>query len=315
MSDFEFSNIVVGIDGRAGGADALTLAGALARAADARLSLVCAYLSDPVGTRLVPGEAKELRAKAVAYLEAARADADDLVDEVHPVPTSSPARGLHEVAEELGASLIVVGSSHRGPVGRVLPGSVTQQVLHGAPCAVAVAPAGLSARGVARLRRIGCGYDGGKESRAALELAKDIVRLLDGTLEVVDVVAPASPFPVYPGAMVLPEAMEDVEEAVRAELDDAVAATGELSAVGVLPTGDPAEQLVLRSESLDMLVMGSRAYGPVRRVLLGTVAGRVVREAFCPVVVVPRGVPVESRISSLAQSTRTSATSPASSTT
>ena len=43
--------------------------------------------------------------------------------------------------------------------------------------------------------------------------------------------------------------------------------------------GDPAEQLAAHSASLDLLVMGSRGYGPLRAVLAGGVSGRVTREA------------------------------------
>jgi nucleotide-binding universal stress UspA family protein len=53
---------------------------------------------------------------------------------------------------------------------------------------------------------------------------------------------------------------------------------------------DAAETLVRVSEHLDLLVCGSRAYGPLRAVLLGGVSRRVVAEAHCPVIVLPRGV-------------------------
>jgi nucleotide-binding universal stress UspA family protein len=48
--------------------------------------------------------------------------------------------------------------------------------------------------------------------------------------------------------------------------------------------------LAERSESLDLLVCGSRRYGPLRAVLLGSVTADVLSHAACPVVVVPRGV-------------------------
>jgi nucleotide-binding universal stress UspA family protein len=53
--------------------------------------------------------------------------------------------------------------------------------------------------------------------------------------------------------------------------------------------GDPVEELAKRSEAADLLLTGSRGYGPMRAVLLGSVSGRLVREADCPVIVVPRG--------------------------
>lgn len=285
-----YRSIIIGIDGRDGGRDALALGSALALASGGRLTLACSYLSDPVGTRLVPAEAANLRDVAVAHLEAARGSIGGLQVDIEPVATSSPARGLHELAEEIGADLIVVGSSHRGVVGRVLPGSTAQQVLHGSPCAVAIAPAGLRDRVPAEVRRVGVAYDSGRESRAALHVACGLTQELGGSLEIIDVLSLADLFPPVIGGYVSPELPEDHQEAIRAELDDAVASVGDLPANGSMPAGDPAEQLVSRSGSLDLLVMGSRAYGPLRRVLLGTVAGRVIRGAQCPVIVIPRGV-------------------------
>jgi nucleotide-binding universal stress UspA family protein len=55
-------------------------------------------------------------------------------------------------------------------------------------------------------------------------------------------------------------------------------------------TGTPATELARRSVDLDLLAVGSRAHGPVRRLLLGSTSTRLVREALCPVLVVPRPV-------------------------
>ena len=53
---------------------------------------------------------------------------------------------------------------------------------------------------------------------------------------------------------------------------------------------DPADVLIRVSEHLDLLVCGSRGYGPLRAVLLGGVTRRVTAAARCPVLVLPRGV-------------------------
>jgi nucleotide-binding universal stress UspA family protein len=55
-----------------------------------------------------------------------------------------------------------------------------------------------------------------------------------------------------------------------------------------LHSGKPAEVLIALSETVDLLVIGSRGYGPLKAVLLGGVSGQVIRSAACPVVVVPR---------------------------
>ena len=53
----------------------------------------------------------------------------------------------------------------------------------------------------------------------------------------------------------------------------------------------PADQLGERSESLDLMLAGSRGYGPLRSVLVGGVSGRAdCARSDCPVIIVPRGV-------------------------
>ena len=61
-----------------------------------------------------------------------------------------------------------------------------------------------------------------------------------------------------------------------------------MRAEGRLLDGDPTDALIGESETLDLLVAGSRGYGPVRAVLLGGVSRALVRDAACPVVVSPR---------------------------
>jgi nucleotide-binding universal stress UspA family protein len=77
--------------------------------------------------------------------------------------------------------------------------------------------------------------------------------------------------------------LQAAREAV-AELDDGVETQTDVF------VGDPAATLVRVSEHLDLLVCGSRGYGPIRAVLLGGVSRRVVAESRCPVIVLPRGV-------------------------
>jgi nucleotide-binding universal stress UspA family protein len=141
-------HIVVGYDGNAGGADALALAGVLADVADApaRITVVVAYPHDPT--------APALRALPDGYEGALRSDAERRRDGARRLlgtrtgvvavvrRGATVAAALHATAAECGAGVLVVGRSHTGPVGRTFLGSVTEQVLRGAPCAVAVAPRG-----------------------------------------------------------------------------------------------------------------------------------------------------------------------------
>jgi len=54
--------------------------------------------------------------------------------------------------------------------------------------------------------------------------------------------------------------------------------------------GNVVEELLKQTETLDVLALGSRSYGPLRRVAAGAVSIRVVRKAACPVIVFPRGI-------------------------
>jgi nucleotide-binding universal stress UspA family protein len=203
------------------------------------------------------------------------------------VANPSPAHALQDLAESSGAAIVVVGSTHTGRAGRVVPGATGERLLHGAPCAVAVVPEGYAAH-VPAIRRIAVAYDGSETAKAAVAAAAGAARALDADLEVIGVVNPEA---VVAGGFGYLVAREDVEAQLQAELDGVVAGLPYgVRAEGVRLTGDPADALIERSEGTDLLVMGSRGYGPLRAVLVGGVSGRVVREAHCPVIVVPRGV-------------------------
>jgi len=199
----------------------------------------------------------------------------------------SAARALYEYAESEAADLIAVGSSHRGKIGRVLPGSVGESLLRGAPCAVAVAPRGFARGEHAGFGLIGVGYDGSPESRHALAEAEGLARLLDCSLRVISVVPELAALPVQ--AYSLGEIHESMRKGYRDVLEAGVATIGKGIAVEpVLIDGDPAAALADQGVELDLLVVGSRGYGPVRGALAGAVSAAVIRAAPCPVLVTPR---------------------------
>jgi Universal stress protein UspA and related nucleotide-binding proteins len=76
----------------------------------------------------------------------------------------------------------------------------------------------------------------------------------------------------------------------QTRLYDAVAELPpELRALPVIERGDPVQKLLEVAEvGVDLLVLGSRGFGPVMRLLIGSVSSRVIRGAACPVMVVPR---------------------------
>ena len=282
------STIVVGFDGSDPAQDALALARSLA-GADTRLVVCCAHPPDPPVLEPID-DGSSMEAQAALRLRGAHAALGDDPRAAYVTrAASSAAAGLHEEAAAQEADLLVVGSSSHGPLGRVLIGSVTRQALQAAPCAVAVAPLGLHDAPISPPRLIGVGIDGGPESRAALRAAAELARALGGGLRLIAVAdLTTSGFGWALGGV-----YDDLRAAERANLRrtlDAAAATvpDGVPVETVVLEGRAADQLVAASAELDLLVVGSRNYGPVRRALLGTVSGRVADEAACPVLVVPR---------------------------
>jgi nucleotide-binding universal stress UspA family protein len=203
------------------------------------------------------------------------------------VEKGSPADALGALAEKGEADVIVLGSTHRAHVGSVAPGSVAEHLLHGARCRLMIAPRGYASQDHSqdRLRVVAVGFDGMAESRAALDEAVGLARKFKASMRVIGVMPPTPA--VGPAAAATdPSAGPDFQT----QLYDAVAELPpELRALPVLEKGDPVQRLLEDAGvGVDLLVLGSRGFGPVMRLLIGSVSSRVIREAPCPVMVVPR---------------------------
>ena len=275
-----FKLIVVGVDGRAGGRDAIALATLLV-AAGGELTLA----------HIVPGDTHANGGAGAAYEapEAARAEA--LLDTARQETgveahlrwrgSSSVGRGLHELCELTGADLVAVGSSRRGLLGRVLIGDDTSAALNGAPCSIAIAPTDYSQQPGA-LREIGVGYDGSPESEHALSVARMLAGAYGAKLSALESVALPSDAFLGPGA---------VDNTPGRLLEDArarIAALGDVEPHAAY--GQPAEELALYSASLDLLIVGGRGYGPVGRLIHGSTSQQLAHSARCPLLVLTRAV-------------------------
>jgi nucleotide-binding universal stress UspA family protein len=281
--------IVIGVDGTGSGQDAVALAVRLAQATGDPLIVACVY---PEGRRSSPEAAAAVRGPAGKALEAARALAEEATAEYRTVPSGSPARGLAELAEEEDAAMVVVGSHRGGAFGRVASGGTAERLLHGSGCPVAVAPRGYRQRVTDKLRRAGVAFVDTPDGHEAVRRAADLAARSGLPLTVFSVVS------VHTNWFV-PEAVRPEEETVPVEvrteyqeaLDRALAGLPDgVQATGELLYGEVVDELsVVGERGADLLVCGSRGYGPVRRVLLGTVSAALVRQASVPVLVVPRG--------------------------
>jgi nucleotide-binding universal stress UspA family protein len=284
--------IVVGFDGTDSGADAVTLGVRLARATGDRLLLAAIYpeeSQDPLG-RVDAEWVAELRRNAEETLAQAREQIpDDVAADYRAVGSSSPAHGLDDVADAVEARIVVVGSHHHGARRRILPGSTGERFLHGAGHPVAVAPLGLHRTGEGGIRRIGCAFVDTPEGHEALRVAASLAQRAAAELKLYSAIGSPGEFSSVLYWRTDDDAMIELSRRQRqAALDAALARLPE-RATGELLEGDAVEALsTLDERDVDLLVCGSRGYGPVRRVLLGGVSSRLIRRAACPVLVVPR---------------------------
>jgi nucleotide-binding universal stress UspA family protein len=201
----------------------------------------------------------------------------------------SPALEIERVAEQEGAALIVVGSSHRGPVGRLFPGSTGLQLLHRAQRPIAVVPRGYAAARKHEFARVGCAWEPSTVATRALNEAAAAARGLGARLVVIHVFDTcAADARALVGAEGGISNLADYERSAREDIEDAIAGLAIHVAVEAeLVEGAPDAVLAARSEQLDLLVAGSRGQGSVRAVLLGGVTHRLLHTAACPVIVLP----------------------------
>src|SRR5215204_7092884 len=196
------------------------------------------------------------------------------------------------LAEEIGAGLIEVGSRGRGRIRRLLMGSVSDAVVRHAHCPVLV----VRWKPVVFPAKVLLATDGSEEATLAAQSAADLAARTGSELHVVHVGETLGPgYSGYAGYEegVLPSAQEDLErqaqEALEAQVGRIAVAEGP-RAQSHLRMGRPDEEIVALGEEIgaELIVIGSRGLGGVRRALMGSVSDSVVRHAHCPVLVVRR---------------------------
>jgi nucleotide-binding universal stress UspA family protein len=275
-----FQNVLVGVDGTPNARDAIALATHLIDSVG-KLTLVNVHTGELRATRAVtPGRLAEERESSHALLEGERARAG-VQAELVSVVASSPGRGLHQEAEEQGADLLVVGSCRHSALGRVMLGDDTRAALNGSPCAVAVAALGY-AEHPGPITKVGAGYNASPESESALAAARSLAAATGGAVHALEVVSiPTSAF-----TGVVPPIGGDTIDLLLEEADARVARLADVE--GSVVYGLAGEELAAFSASVDILVVGSRGYGPVRRLVLGSTTDYLERHARCSLLALPR---------------------------
>jgi len=282
-----FKNVLVGVDGGPNGGDAIALA---SRLIDPEGKLTLAHVdsaglrpSGAVSPMLVRGE----REASEKLLQDERTTVG--VDaELITIPALSPGAALHLQAEKQNADLLVVGSCSHGAFGRVMLGDDTRAALNGAPCAVAIASVGY-AEHPAPLAKVGVAYNGSEESIAALAMAHELAAQTKASVHALEVVS----IPAYAFTGIVAPAIGDgIDEMIK----EASGRMRELPDVeGRAVYGLTGEELAAFGDQVDVLLVGSRSYGPIRRLVLGSTSDFLERHARCSLLVLPRASVVPSQ--------------------
>jgi nucleotide-binding universal stress UspA family protein len=266
-----FKNVLVGVDGSRNGRDAIALA---CKLMDPDGKLTLAHVHN--------GEVAEECEDSHKLLNGERTGAD-VKAEMVSVVSMSPGRGLHEQADKQGTDLLVVGSCSHAAFGRAMLGDDTRGALNGAPCAVAVAARGY-ADGPASITKVGVAYNTSPESKAALVIAQELAAPTSATVHALEVVS--IPTYAYTGLITPP-----IGESIEVMIQEANSRMKELPGVeGHAVYGLAGEELAAFGDQVDILVVGSRGYGPVKRLVLGSTSDYLQRHARCPLLVLPRVV-------------------------
>ncbi len=282
---------ITGFDDSAAAGAALAFTRRLARTTGA--SVVAAYVYPDMRAVPSPYGPEDLIAHNADLSATARLAAQSVVahlpDDVQTllIAAASVPHELDRLARGEHAALLAVGASHRGAIGRLLPGSIGERVVHGSPCPVLVVPEGHGDRSV---RCIAVAYDGGEQSRRALRAAATLAERLGAALVLIGV-TDAGQADVHLASELDQDVGRGLTRRMRETLEHAAA---QLLRRGFetsirLPIAKPGPGIAgACADGIDLLVTGSRGHGAIRSALAHSVSRHLVDHAPCPVLVVPR---------------------------
>lgn len=228
----------------------------------------------------------------------------DILEQLHiPVPESqrpqtkerihrekvtnpSAAGGILDYAGAHDIDLIVMGTHGRRGVKRVLIGSVAEEVVRLSTCPVfTVCERGDPAPEEA-VNRILVPVDFSKHTAALLQHARELAVTYDAQLDLLHVVEGLSIPSVY-GVKPVSINSPDVQERVRKRLDE-YAAEMQLSGrtlASHVRSGHPAHEVLdfIDEHAVDLVAIATHGRTGFERLLIGSVAEKVVRMASCPV--------------------------------
>jgi nucleotide-binding universal stress UspA family protein len=237
-----------------------------------------------------------LQASMKRFAESEGASSVPLVFEVAEGYPSTEILGR---ADEMPADLLVLGTHGRSGFERLVLGSVTERVLRKAACPVLSVPRGVPDVVPAPpvlFKHIVCAIDFSTCSMRALNFARSMAQEADAHLTVVHVVeftpdlAPDLPEKHETGLggpRILLDYIAQAEEDRRARLKEAIpdAVRAYCTVDTVLAAGKPYREIlrIAAERQSDVIVIGIHGRGAIDRMLFGSTAQHLVRQASCPV--------------------------------
>jgi nucleotide-binding universal stress UspA family protein len=281
--------VLVATDGSADAANAIEWLAHFPLPADATVEVV-SVIPRPIPHEGVPTPWRELAAQTERGLdEARRRLAKRWPATTARVLHGDPRQAVAEAAYESGTQLVVVGARGLGAVSSFLLGSVSLGIARQAPCAVLVC------KGAPRpVRTVTVAIDGSPDAAAAFAFFSALPLPSELTARVLGVVQPLGHYPSSEAMNpALITTLKSYEESLRQELQrplhDATEALRPRvrSVVTTTPVGLPAEVIVrdAAANGSDLIVVGARGLGPLKRILLGSVSESVLGHAGCPVLI------------------------------
>ncbi len=286
--------ILIPLDGSAVSEQALPAAVALARDSGARLHLVqvVGYTEDKDRAYLqgISERASEELGESVDF----QIVEEDAQDPLLPPSNAEIASALRTYAEDQGIELIVMSTHGRGALRRAWLGSVADTVIRGSRLPVLLIRPGTwrEVEGRKPFQRIVVPLDGSESADAVVRYAADLARMEGARIVLMRIVPPPVIVDAPYWLPVADEATTNLQEAAGRELEAKVKqlnASG-IEAEAVVQIGpEPAAAILdyVDREGIELIAMTSRGRSKWERLLLGSVAERVLHNARVPVLLFP----------------------------
>lgn len=289
--------LVIGVADDATSVDAVAFGATLARTFRAEVTLVTVsatadeYINDHLNPRVQQrrgDEAADLVDDVAQRLSADHGIRAQTVVHHH----RSLGTGLSEIAAELDADLLVVGSGPGGSIGRFTMGSTTNQLLHHCTRPLVLVPSGYARHSVRKVGRVLVAFAQGPEGEVALARGADLSRAAGLPLRVLTILVRHRVYGTELGADAEGGVLNESLAMLRGYQEHALSLTdikGLDISTDVLVGDSPLAAMSREDwEPGDLLVVASAGGGILRRVFLGDTNYKILRAATVPTMVLPR---------------------------